>query len=115
MKEKYLTKIEINLPIKIKPIRILSKILNIFIDTKGIGGCTYSIPSKPPIFKGIWFNPETKTKIEDDIIWVYGCYDIQEANIEVEDIINKIKEIIETEGEEKLAWITYSNVCVPTT
>lgn len=115
MNEKHLTKIEINLPVKTKSIKTLPKIIDLFLDTEGIGGCTYSLPSKPPIFKGIWLNPETKKKVPDDIVWIYACYDIEEANIEVEDLIKMIKEIVEKEAGEDLAWIIYSSVCFPGT
>ena len=110
MKDKYLTKIEINLPIQIKPIKMLAKIKDFFLDTDGIRGCTYSVPSKPPVFKGEWYNQKTKKVVSDDIVYIYGCYDIENADIELEDIISYIKQIIETEGGEDLAWITYSNV-----
>lgn len=113
MDDKYITKIEINLPITSKSIRILSKIKDFFLDTNGIGGCTYSIPSQPPIFKGVWFNPDKKSEEVDDIIWIYGCYDIDNATIKINDVIKYLKSLIETEAGEYLAWITYSSVCFP--
>ena len=35
MNDKQLTKIEINLPVKIKPVKIFSKIQSLFLDTDG--------------------------------------------------------------------------------
>lgn len=110
MSEKYLTKIEINLPFATNTIDILKKIKDLFIDTKGIGGCTYSIPSNPPIFKGEWFNAKSGKIISDNIVWIYGCYDIEKAAVELNDLLEYIRQMIETEGGEDLAWITYSNV-----
>lgn len=113
MDDKYLTKIEINLPITAKSGRILSKIEDFFLDTNEIGGCTYSIPSQPPIFKGVWFNTEKERKEADDIIWIYGCYDIDNSKVELNDVIKYLKSLIEKEAGEYLAWITYSSVCFP--
>lgn len=110
MPEKHLTKIEINLPITRTSIRILPKIKEVFVDTDGIGGCTYSIPSQPPIFKGIWLNPNTGQRVLDDIMWIYGCYDIERAKTDLTSLIGFIKELIESEAGEDCAWITYSSV-----
>lgn len=115
MNEKYLTKIEVNLPIKPKAIRkVLPKIIDLFLDTDGIGGCTYSIPSDPPMLKGLWLDPKTKKRVDDSIVWIYGCYDIENASIGIKDLIKLIKELVEKEAGEDLAWITYSNVCILT-
>ncbi len=180
MSERFLTKIEINLPVTITISRkkILPKLVDFFIDTDGIGGCTYSIPSQPPILKGFWLKSEEavdradfqnnelvqnllneeiiisdenepnkvyfnnsiknkpqlenhlessgihkkdlilkiwdncrRKKVKDDIVWIYACYDIEHANVELKRVIETIRNFIETEAGEDLAWIVYSSVC----
>lgn len=182
MKEKYLSKIEVNLPITLKTARrkILPRIVDFFLDTDGIGGCTYTLPTQPPIMKGVWFQknkPIAKTffndtklvsallkekiiedkekdaayvifsdsinnenelkerllklklddkktervmdawqelKIVDDISWIYACYDLEHANVDIRMVISYIKQMIESEGGETLAWITYCPVAIHT-
>ena len=110
MQEKYLVKLEISLPIKITTKRIHSKIINLFAKTNGVGGCTYSLFTRPAHFKGKWVDSRKRKVIDDYISIIYGCYNIEKANISIEDLIKQIKQMIEREGGEDLAWIVYSQV-----
>lgn len=111
MNGKSLTKIEVVLPIKPGYSKQLSKIIKIFLTTPGVEGCTYIAPTVPTILKGKWKDADGRI-IDDDVIWIHGCYDIEKATCGVKDLIGYVKEIIEKEGEQDLAWITYSRVFI---
>lgn len=107
----HLTKIEINLPVNRKTIsKTLHVLTSLFAETDGIEGCTYSSPSIPAAFMGKWRHPSTKEIVDDEIVWIYACCDLNKIQVEIKDIIEILKRNIEGAGEEK-AWITYSSVC----
>lgn len=110
MEEVALTKVEINLPITIKTSRLASSLLNLFTDTEGIGGCTYTTFAIPSVFNGRWRNPQTNELKRDNIMLIWGCYDIKRAPVGLTDLVQEIKSKIENEGGQKLAWVTYSVV-----
>lgn len=110
MKEVALTKVEINLPITIKTSRLASSLLNLFTDTEGIGGCTYTTLAIPSVFEGSWRNPQTNELIIDNIMLIWGCHDKKRAHMRLTDLVQEIKSKIENEGGQELAWVTYSAV-----
>lgn len=107
----YLTKIEINLPVNRKTIsKTLPLLTFLFTDTDGIEGCTYSTPSIPAAFMGKWRHSITKEIVDDEIVCIHACCDLNKLQVEIKDIIKILKKNIESAGEER-AWITYSSVC----
>lgn len=113
MEEVTLTKVEINLPITTKTKRVAASLINLFTDTEGIGGCTYTMFTSPSVFKGSWRNPQTNKLIRDNIMLIWGCYDINRASVKLKDLVQEIKSKIENEGVQELAWVTYSTVLFP--